>query len=43
LKHFLGCFGEFDEDTVVNLEETEKLQHFSGLGSDLVDTKYTSA
>lgn len=38
LEHFLGCFGEFDEDSVIDLEETEKLQYFSGLGSNLVDT-----
>ena len=38
LEHFLGCFSEFDEDTIVDLEETKELQHFSGLGSDLVNT-----
>lgn len=38
LEHFLGCFGEFDEDTVVNLEQSEELQDFSWFGSHLVDT-----
>ena len=38
LEHFLGCFGEFDEDTIVDLEEAKKLQDFTGLRSDLVDT-----
>jgi hypothetical protein len=30
--------GEFDEDTVVDLEETEELEDLARLGRDLVDT-----
>ena len=37
-QHLLGGLGETDEDTVVDLEQTEKLQDLTGLGSDLVDT-----
>ena len=37
-QHLLGGLGETDEDTVVDLEQTEELQDLTGLGSDLVDT-----
>ena len=37
-QHLLGGLGETDEDTVVDLEQTEELQDLAGLGSDLVDT-----
>ena len=37
-QHLLGGLGETDEDTVVDLEQTEKLQDLTGLGSDFVDT-----
>lgn len=42
-KHLLGSLGHLDEDTVVDLEETEKLEDFTGLGCDLVDTERQSA
>ena len=38
LEHFLGGLGEFDEDTVVDLKETEELHHFSWFGGHFVDT-----
>ena len=38
LEHFGGGFGDFYEDAVVNLEQTEELEDFSRLGSDFVDT-----
>jgi hypothetical protein len=38
LEHLLGSFGESDEDTVVDLDETEKLHDLSGFGSHFVDT-----
>jgi hypothetical protein len=37
-EHLLCGLGETDEDTIVDLEETEKLEDLAGLGSDLVDT-----
>jgi len=37
-EHLGGGLGETDKDTVVDLEETEKLQNLAGLGSNLVDT-----
>ena len=37
-QHLLGGLGETDEDTVVDLEQTEELQDLAGLRSDLVDT-----
>jgi hypothetical protein len=37
----LSSLGEADEDTVVDLEETEKLQDLAGLGSNLGDTTET--
>lgn len=38
LQHLGGSLGELDEDTVVDLEETEKLEGLALLGVDLVDT-----
>ena len=37
-QHFRGCFCEFDEDAVVNLEEAQELEDFAGFGGDFVDT-----
>ena len=39
LEHFQGRFGEFDEDAVVDLEESEELEDLAGLGGDFVDTE----
>jgi len=41
-EHLLGSFCDFDEDAVVDLQETEKLQYFTGLWRDLVDTADTN-
>jgi hypothetical protein len=38
LDHLLSGLGELDEDTVVDLEQTEQLEDLAGLGGDLVDT-----
>jgi len=38
LQHLAGGLGEPDEDTIVDLEETEELQSLALLGVDLVDT-----
>jgi hypothetical protein len=38
LNHLGGSLGDADEDTVVDLEQTEELQDLAGLGGDLVDT-----
>lgn len=40
-EHLLGGLGNLDEDAVVNLEETEELEDFAGLGGDLIDTGRT--
>jgi hypothetical protein len=40
LKHLKGSFGHANEDTVVDLEKTEKLEDLARLRCDLVDTKY---
>jgi hypothetical protein len=37
-EHLLGGLGQFDEDTIVDLEKTEKLQDLARLGRNLVDT-----
>ena len=37
-QHLLGGLGQLDEDTVVDLEETEELEDLAGLGGNLVDT-----
>ena len=42
LEHFQGGFGEFDEDAVVDLEESEELEDLAGLGSNFVDTEERS-
>jgi hypothetical protein len=38
LQHLHGSLGKLDEDTVVDLEQTEQLQSLALLGIDLVDT-----
>jgi len=38
LQHLNGGLGEADEDTIVDLEKTEKLEGLALLGVDLVDT-----
>ena len=38
LEHLSGGLGDLDEDTVVDLEETEELKDLAGLGGNLVDT-----
>jgi len=38
-KHLRGSLGNLDKDTVVDLEETEKLQDLAGLGGNVVDTR----
>lgn len=38
LEHLRGGLGDLDEDTVVDLEETEELEDLAGLGGNLVDT-----
>lgn len=37
-QHLLGGLGQADEDTVVDLQQTQQLQDLAGLRSDLVDT-----
>jgi len=41
LKHFEGGLGHADKDTVVDLEETEKLKDLAGLWCNLVNTLNT--
>ena len=41
LEHFVGGFCETDEDAVVDLEETEKLEDLAGFRGDFVDTVRT--
>ena len=38
LEHLSDGLGDLDEDTVVDLEETEELKDLAGLGGHLVDT-----
>lgn len=38
LKHFRSSFGKFDEDAIVDLEETEELHNFAGFRSNLINT-----
>lgn len=38
LEHLSGGLGNLDEDTVVDLEETQELEDLAGLGGNLVDT-----
>ena len=40
-KHLLCGFGEFDEDTIVDLKESEELEDLARLRSNLVDTLNT--
>ena len=40
-EHLLSCLGHLDENTIVDLEETQKLEDFSGLGGNFVDTTDT--
>ena len=40
-QHVDGGLVQFDENTIVDLSETEKLQNFANLGGDLVDTTDT--
>ena len=37
-KHVNSSLVQLDEDTIVNLSQTEKLENFLDLGRDLVDT-----
>lgn len=37
-KHLRSGLGDLDENTVVDLEQTEELQDLAGLGGDVVDT-----
>lgn len=37
-QHFLRGLGQLDEDTIVDLEETEELEDLAWLGGNLVDT-----
>jgi hypothetical protein len=39
LEHLKGGLGQTNEDTIVDLEETEKLEDLAGLRSNLVDTE----
>lgn len=39
LEHFGSSFGKFDEDAVVDLEETEELHNFAGFRGHFVDTE----
>ena len=38
-EHLLGGAGSLDKHTIVDLEQSEELQNFAGLGSNFVDTK----
>ena len=38
-EHLLSRLRDLDKDTVVDLEQTEELQDFTGLGCDFVDTR----
>lgn len=40
-QHLLGSLGKADEDTVVDLQQTEQLEDLAGLRSNLVDTANT--
>merc|ERR1719340_605687 len=40
-QHVNGGLVQLDENTIVDLSETEELQNFANLGSDLVDTTDT--
>ena len=38
LEHVFGGLGHADKDTIVDLEKTEELQDFTGLGGEFRDT-----
>jgi len=38
LKHLGGCSGDLDKDTVVDLEQSQKLKDLAGFGCDFVNT-----
>ncbi len=38
-EHLLGGAGSLDKHTIVDLEQSEELQNFAGLGSNFVDTR----
>jgi len=40
-QHLSGGLGDADKDAIVDLDKTEQLKDFAGLGCDLVDTLYT--
>lgn len=42
LEHLLGGLGELDENTVVDLDQSQELQNLSRLGGDVVDTTETN-
>ena len=42
LQHLEGGLGHANEDTIVDLEETEELENLAGLWRDLVDTEWMS-
>ena len=37
-EHLLGGLGHLDKHTIVDLQQTEQLEDFTGLGSNVVDT-----
>jgi len=39
MEHFLGGFGELDEDAIVVLKKAEELQHFLWFRSNFVDPR----
>lgn len=41
LQHLLGGLGQLDEDTVVDLDQSEELEDLPRLGGDVVDTTQT--
>jgi hypothetical protein len=41
LEHLCGCSGDFDKDTVVDLEQAQELEDLSRFGGDFVDTGQT--
>ena len=38
-EHVKGCLVQTNEHTIVDLPQSEELQHFSGLGVDTIDTE----
>jgi hypothetical protein len=41
-QHLLGSLGGLDEDTIVDLQQPQKLQDLAGLGRDVVNTEMVS-